>query len=389
MSSPHHSRRLVPSVILATAAATGAAIFAFNHLPKAHAAGEAQAPALTHVTVAPVEQKLVTEYEEITGHIDSIETVELRARVSGHIDAVHFSAGQMVKKGDLLFTIDPRWYQAQADLTRAKAQVAASEAKRAEQLLADQAISTEDAEERRAAAAVAKAEYETASLDLAYTQVRSPIDGRISRALVTEGNLVSGNPGGATQLATIVSTGAAYVYADVDEATLLRFNRLAREGKLMTQAGRIPVDLALADEDGYPRHGYIESTDNRVNPETGSLVFRMIFPNADGALVPGLFARVRVPISQPTETLLISEQAIGTDQSQKFVLTVGHDNTVSYRTVTLGGTFDDKRVVRAGLTPGDEIIVKGLQHVRPGMTVAPDTDVASAALTSPTTVAFR
>ncbi len=350
--------------------------------PETHAADTPAAPPAPKVTVALVEQRLVTEYEEITGHIDATETVELRARVSGHLAEVNFAAGQLVKKGDILFTIDPRWYQAQFDLTKAKSELADSEAKRADSLLADQAISNEDVEARHAAAAEARAEMQTAKLDLDYTQVRAPISGRISRALVTPGNLVSGLPGAATQLATIVTVGDAYVYADIDETTLLKFNRLVREKKLVTRDGRIPVDLELADETDYPRHGYIESIDNRVNPATGSLAFRMVFPNADGALVPGLFAEVRVPISQPEPQLLISEESIGTDQSQKFVLAIAKDNTVAYRTVKLGGSYNDKRIVREGLVAGDEIIVKGLQHVRPGMTVTPETAVVSSTLLS-------
>ncbi|MES1195161.1 MAG: efflux RND transporter periplasmic adaptor subunit, partial [Opitutus sp.] len=219
-----------------------------------------------------------------------------------------------------------RWYQAQFDLATARAQVAEREAKRADELLAASAISNEEAEARRARAAEARADLATARLDLEHTEVRAPIDGRVSRAFVTAGNLVSGAPGGATLLTTIVSVGEAYVYADLDESTLLKFNRLLRDNRLATQGGRIPVDLQLADETGYPRHGYIESADNRVNPATGSLVLRMVFANPDDALVPGLFARVRVPVSAPTETLLVSERAIGTDQSQKFVLAVGADN---------------------------------------------------------------
>lgn len=347
------------------------------------------APPATKVTVAPVEEKLVTEFEEITGRIDAIETVELRARVSGHLEAVHFQAGQLVKKGDVLFTIDPRWYQAQFDLATARAEVAEREAKRADDLLAAAAISSEEAEARRARAAEARADLATARLDLEHTEVRAPIDGRVSRAFVTGGNLVSGAPGGATLLTTIVSVGDAYVYADLDESTLLKFNRLVREKSLAMQNGRIPVDLQLADENGYPRHGYIESADNRVNPATGSLVLRMIFPNPDDALVPGLFARVRVPVSAPTETLLVSERAIGTDQSQKFVLAVDKDNVVAYRTVRLGAFANGKRVVRDGLHAGDQIIVNGLQHVRPGMTVAPELEVAAIPTTAAATVAAR
>ena len=349
----------------------GIGLYAFTPV-KSSAAVPAPAPA-TKVTVAPVEVKLVTEYEEITGRIDATETVELRARVSGHLEDVHFQAGQLVAKGDVLFTIDPRWYQAQFDLAAARSEVAAREAKRAADLLAASALSSEEAEARLAKAAEAKAELATARLDLEHTVVRSPISGRVSRALITAGNLVSGAPGNATLLTTIVSTRNAYVYADLDETALLKFNRVARDNHLLLQGGRIPVDMELADESDYPRHGFIESMDNRVNPATGSLTVRLVFPNEDGALLPGLFARVRLPVSAPENRLLVSERAIGTDQSQKFVLTVATDNTVGYRSVKLGGNVDGKRVVREGLRPGENIIVNGLQRVRPGMTVAPET----------------
>jgi RND family efflux transporter MFP subunit len=349
-------------------------------------------PPAPKVTVALVEQRLVTEFEELTGHVDATETVELRARVSGHLESVSFDAGQLVNKGDVLFTIDPRWYQAQFDLAAAHAEVADREAKRAADLLAASAISSEEADSRSARAAEAKAQLDTARLDLEHTQVRSPIAGRISRAYVTPGNLVSGNPGNATVLTTIVATGDAFVYADVDESTLLKFNRLARENRILTRNGHVPVDLQLADEDGYPRHGYIESADNRVNPATGSLVLRMVFPNTDEALIPGLFARVRIPISAPQPALLVSERAIGTDQSQKFVFAINKDNTVAYRTVKLGATLDGKRVVREGLVAGDTIIVNGLQRVRPGMAVSPEVQQVAqtpAPAASPTLVALH
>lgn len=359
------------------AAGTGLYLAAPSTLHAAQASAPAAPPA-PKVTVASVEQQLVTDYEELTGHVDAMETVELRARVSGHLESVRFQAGQLVQQGDVLFTIDPRWYRAQFDLATARSEVAAREAARAEKLLAAAAISGEEVESRRAAAAEARAALETAKLDLEHTEVRAPIAGRISRALVTPGNLVAGSPGNATLLTTLVSVGDAYVYADLDEATLLKFNRLARENRILTRNGRIPVDLQLSDESDYPRHGYIESTDNRVNPATGSLSLRLVFPNDDNALIPGLFARVRIPVSEPQSALLISERAIGTDQSQKFVLTVGEDNTVAYRTVKLGSVVDGKRVVREGLQPGDSIIVNGLQRVRPGMTVAPETQVSVA-----------
>jgi multidrug efflux system membrane fusion protein len=376
IQSPRNSNRLRPRLILVAAgvlAAVGTGIYLA--VPSRLVAAPAEAPAAPpapKVTVAPVEQQLVTEYEELTGRVEALETVELRARVSGHVEEVRFQAGQLVNQGDVLFTIDPRWYQAQFDLATALAEVAAREAARAEKLVAASAISSEEAEARVAAAAEARAALEIARLDLAHTEVRAPISGRISRAFVTPGNLVSGAPGNATLLTTVVTVGEAYVYADLDEGTLLKFNRLSRENRLLTRNGRIPVELQLADENGYPRHGYIESTDNRLNPATGSLALRLVFPNDDGALIPGLFARVRIPVSEPQQALLISELAIGTDQSQKFVLAVNQDNTVAYRTVKLGSVIQGKRVVREGLQPGESIIVNGLQRVRPGMTVAPE-----------------
>lgn len=361
------------------------------------AADAAPKPPVPKVTVAPVEEKLVTEFEEITGHVDSAETVELRARVSGHLETVHFQAGQIVAKGDVLFSIDPRWHRAQFELARAQAEqararadVAEREAKRAGDLLAASAISSEEAEakrsraiETRAAVASADAAFAIAKLDLEHTEVRAPIAGRVSRALVTPGNLISGAPGNSTLLTTIVSTGAAFVYADLDESTVLKFQRLQRENRLVTVNGRVPVELQLADESDYPRHGFVESSDNRLNAETGSLALRLVFPNDDGALVPGLFARVRIPVSSPQRALLISDRAVGTDQSQKFVFAVGENNTVVYRSVKLGGAIDGKRIVRDGLHAGDQVVVNGLQRVRPGMTVAPEQIAASPASEKP------
>ena len=404
--STARSPRIRRRTALTLASAALAVSLATYTVTRATAADEkpaAAAPPAPKVTVAPVEQQLVTDYEEITGRVDATETVELRARVSGHIEAVRFQAGQLVRQGDVLFSIDPRWYQAQLTLAtaqvrqaKAHAEVAEREAERAETLVKAAAISTEEAEARRsraleamAALASAQAALASAQLDFEHTQVRAPIDGRISRALVTAGNLISGAPGNATLLATIVSEGEAYVYADIDEATLLKFNRLLRENRLKLENGRVPVEMQLADESGYPHHGYIESTDNRLNPATGSLMLRLVFANSDRSLVPGLFARVRVPVGAPRLSLLVSERAIGTDQSQKFVLAVAEDNTAVYRSVKLGGSVRDKRVVQSGLQPGDRVIVNGLQRVRPGMRVQPETAVATAAELSTATVAQR
>lgn len=405
-ATPSRQRRLRRIALVSSGLAV-AAIASVYAVAQATAAPEksaaSSAPAAPKVTVAPVEEKLITDFEELTGRVDATETVELRARVSGHLDAVHFQAGQIVHKGDVLFSVDPRWYRAQFDLAsaqaaqaKAHADIAAREAARADDLLAASAISHEEAEARRsrevearAAHASAAAAVETARLDLENTDVRAPIEGRISRALVTAGNLVSGSPGNATLLATIVSVGEAYVYADLDETTFLKFNRLLRENRVTIQDGRVPVEMQLADETGYPRRGFIESSDNRLNSSTGSLVLRLVFPNTDHALVPGLFARVRVPVGSPRPALLVSERAIGTDQSQKFVLALAENNTAVYRTVKLGGSVKDKRVISAGLQPGDRIIVNGLQRVRPGMTVDPESAVASVPAVATTTIVAR
>jgi len=375
-ASAKRRTRVITSIVAGVVLIAGAAAYISGRASAAEPRAAAAPSAGPTVTVASVEERLLAESDEITGHVEATETVELRARVSGHLDSVHFQAGQLVREGDLLFTIDPRWYRAQFDLATARAEVADREAKRADELQAAQAISTEEAEARRARADEARAELTTARLDLEHTEVRSPIAGRISRALITAGNLVSGTPSDATLLATIVSVGDAYVYADIDEATLLKFNRLARDSRMAAQGGRVPVELGLADETGYPRHGFIESSDNRVNPDTGTLTLRMVFPNADEALVPGLFARVRVPVGAPQPTILVSERAIETDQSQKFVLVVGADRIASYRTVTLGGAVEGKRIILDGLHPGDRVIVNGLQRVRPGMVVDPEAAVA-------------
>ena len=340
-----------------------------------HPAAHAQTAPPAAVSVAPVEQKEIVEWTEFTGRTEPVESVEIRPRTSGYIQEVRFQSGQLVKKGDVLFVIDPRWNQATVDQRQAEYEQAKGEAAHTEMLLKNNAISAEEAEARRARFASAKATLESAQLDLEYTQVRSPIDGRVSRALLTQGNYVSGMAGSATLMTTVVSVDPVYVYASVDEDTLLKFNRLVETKKLgNTDGGRIPVDLELADETEFPHHGSIESFDNQLDPDTGSILLRAVFPNDDGRIVPGLFARVRIPLSEKHEALLVAERAIGTDQANKFVLTVTATNTVAYRPVTLGPAIDGKRVIRTGLVPGDEVVVNGLQHVRPGMPVSPEAE---------------
>jgi RND family efflux transporter MFP subunit len=348
--------------------------------------GAQQAPQMPppKVTVAPVVQREVVEWEEFTGRTEAVETVEVRPRVSGHIQEVKFQSGQLVKKGDVLFVVDPRWHQAEFERRKAeyeqakvRLETAEREAKRTEQLLASKAISTEESEARqsrfseaRAGLLAAEAALNFAKLDLEYTEIRAPIDGRVSRAIVTPGNFVSGMAGNATLLTTIVTVDPVYVYADFDENSLLTFNSLVRSQKLPGGSkGKVPVQLQLGNEEGFPHRGFIESFDNRLDSGTGSILLRTLFPNPDGAIVPGLFARIRVPLSENYTALLVNESAIGTDQALKFVLTLSSSNTVEYRQVKLGPSIDGMRVVRSGLKPGEEIVVNGLARVRPGMPV--------------------
>ncbi len=370
-------------------AALGAAPLFLVACGKSQAGDAAQAaPPPPTVTVAPVEEREIVEYEEVVGRTEAVERVEIRPRVSGYIQEIRFQSGQKVKQGDVLFVIDPRTRQAalnraEAELQRAKVQLenAEREAGRTARLLESKAISIEEADTRtwkladaKAVMAAAVAARDSAKLELEFCEVKSPIDGQVSRALVTLGNNVSGVDGATTLLTTVVSIDPVYVMSDVDEATVLRFKRLALENKLArNEQGRVAVEMSLADEKDFPRKGHIESVDNELNPNTGSILVRTVFPNSDGLLVPGLFTRVRIPSGQPTKTLLISDNAIGTDQSQKFVWSVTSSNTVAYRAVKIGPVVGGKRIIREGLNVGERIIVNGIQRVQaPGMTVTPE-----------------
>ena len=359
------------------ASVLSAALLALVATGCSRGAAQQAPPPPPSVTVAPVEQKEIVEWANFTGHTEPVDSVEIRPRVSGYIQEVRFQSGQIVKKGDVLFVIDPRWNQAIYDQRKAEYEQAQGEADRTTKLLANNAISAEEADARKFRAASAKAALDSASLDLEYTQVKSPIDGRVSRALLTEGNYVSGNADSATLLTTVVSIDPIYVYADVDEATLLKFNELVASKKLgATDDGKIPVDLQLADESDFPHKGHIESFNNQLDASTGSILMRAVFDNSDGRIVPGLFARVRIPLSEKHEAILVDERAIGTDQAQKFVLTLSPTNTVQYQAVQTGPVIDGKAIIRSGLAGGEKIVVNGMARVRPGMPVTPTEEVA-------------
>lgn len=349
-----------------------------------------QAPPPPAVTVAQVEQRRLVDWHEFTGRTEAVEFVEVRPRVSGHIQEVRFKAGQSVKKGDVLFVIDPRWAKAavaqrEAELAQARVRLenVKREAGRTKQLLESKAISAEEGESREArfreaeaAIRASEAAMEVARLDLELTEVKSPIDGKVSREMVTVGNYVSGMAGGATLLTTIVSVDPIFVYADVDESSYLKFSALMREKKIAADDnGRTPVEMQLGENGAISARGFIESFDNRVDANMGSIVMRSVFPNPDGTILPGLFARIRIPGSAEYPALLVSEEAIGTDQNQKFVLVLNSTNGVDYRPVKLGPQQDGKRVIREGLQGDEKIIVSsgGMARVRPGMVVTPQT----------------
>jgi multidrug efflux system membrane fusion protein len=345
-------------------------------------------PPPPQVTVAPVIARAVTEWDDFTGRLQAVDAVDVRPRVSGYVSAVRFSEGAMVHKGDLLFQIDPRPFQAdvdrlQAELARARATVqrATSELDRAERLQSENAIAHEErdrrasfAQESTAQVAAVEAGLRAAQLNLEFTQVTSPIDGRVSRAIVTEGNLVSSGPGEATLLTTVVSLDPVYAYFDADEQIYLKYTAGHQRGPLNHR-----VRMALANEDGFPREGALDFLDNQLDGATGTIRGRAVFRNTDGRLTPGLFVRLRLAGTGTYDGLLIQDRAVGTDLSKKFVYVVSPGNEIEYRPVTLGPIIDGLRVVRSGLQAGESVVVNGLQRIRPGARVQP---VADAAVTS-------
>lgn len=331
-------------------------------------------------TVQPLRRE-VLDWDEYTGRIEAVESVDIRARVSGYLEEVRFKDGDKVKKGDLLFMIDRRTYaaelkraEAELERTRTKLELAGNDLKRAERLRQSKAISDEEYDSRSKGLAEstatmhsAEAAVEMARLNLDFTQVRSPIDGRIGRELITSGNLVVGDQ---TLLTTVVSIDPIYVYLDADERSILKYRRLsAKDQRSRGSGGRIVAQLGLIDESGYPHQGFIDYVDPRMDATTGTLRVRGVFPNPGELLSPGLFARVRIHGGSPYPALLIPGRAITTDQDHKYVWVAQPDGGVEYRKITPGGQFGSFRVIKEGLQPDDAIVVDGIAKLRPGVKI--------------------
>jgi RND family efflux transporter MFP subunit len=354
-----------------------------------------QAPPPPQVTVARPVAKTVVSQDEYVGRFVAVDSIEVRARVSGYLSAVHFKDGQMVKQGDLLFIIDRRPFQATLDqargaLAQAKANLAyaTSDLERAQPLVGSSVISRQTFDQRIQAKQVAEANVSAqeaavrqAELDLEFTELRAPVSGRIGDRRVSPGNLVTGGTtGNTTLLATIQSTDPIRFEFTMDEASYLRYARLAGAALDVTNdGGRVPVKLKLLDEEKFLHEGRLDFVDNAIDRSSGTIRGRAEFPNSDGTLTPGMFGRVQVASGPPSEALLLPDAAIGTEQVSKFVLVVDDQNVARAKYVKLGTIVDGMRVVASGLSPDDRVVVNGLMRARPGMKVAPQSTTAAAA----------
>lgn len=382
MKAIHQLRTAARPIVLALGAAGIAAFIAGCSDATGKAAeAQTQAQAGPPVSAALVVEKQVADTQEFSGRLEAVEHVEIRPRVSGFITAVNFKPGATVKKGEVLFVIDSRPFQAEAERAdaaarsaRAKAELAKLELTRAERLLADKAIAQREYDasasaqkELEANARAALAQYETAKLNVGYTRVVSPIDGRVSKAEITLGNLVDAS----SVLTSVVSTDRIYASFDGDEDTYLRVRSQMHAGQ--PAQSPVTVRVGLANEDGFPHEGKLEFVDNQLDTRAGSVRMRATFANKDDVMAPGLFARVQIGGGNEKPALLISDRAVGTDQSHKFVFVVSHEGKAEYREVKLGPVVDGLRVVKTGLKPGEKIVVNGLQRVRPGSPITAQT----------------
>jgi multidrug efflux system membrane fusion protein len=377
-------RRLwVAGTTLTALAAAFATVFLLQSGPAV--ATPSPAAQATPVSVATVVQSDVAAWNDFSGRLEAVERVDIRSRVAGTVQGVHFREGALVKAGDLLLTIDPAPYQ--ADVDRADAQVFAAQSRfanaksnyeRSKQLLQDHAISQREYDdslnaqsEADANLRSAQAQLQTARLSLGYTQVRAPVSGRVGKLEITTGNLVAAGPG-APVLTTLVSVSPIYASFDADEQVVTRALReLPAGASARAQIEKIPVQMGTVADTATPIAGHLQLVDNQVDARSGTVRVRAVFDNADGALMPGQFAHLRMGAVKAEPALMISERAVGTDQSKKFVMVVGADDKAQYREVTLGANVDGLRIVTAGLKPGERVVVNGLQRVRPGALIAP------------------
>ncbi|HEY6602869.1 MAG TPA: efflux RND transporter periplasmic adaptor subunit [Xanthobacteraceae bacterium] len=376
-----------------TFARTLAAV-AIASAPLLASCGEAQkqaAPPPPTVTVAKPIQRTIIDQDEYVGRFVPVDVVEVRARVSGYLDQIHFTDGQIVKQGDLLFTIDKRPYQntldqARANLQTAKSNVAftQSDLARGQQLVRERTISEQIYEQRaqafrnaQASVAASEAMVRQAELDLEYTELRAPIAGRIGDRRVTQGNLVMGGTGGTSLLATIVSIDPIRFEFTFDEGALLRYQRLASGKGEVAGLGGTAVRLKLLDETDFSHPGRMDFVDNVIDRASGTIRGRAQLSNADGLFTPGMFARVQVPASAPYQALMLPDAAIATEQARKFVYVIDQDNVARLRYVTLGQVVDDLRVIKDGLADGDRVVINGLMRVRQGQKVTPEEQPAS------------
>jgi multidrug efflux system membrane fusion protein len=377
-ATPFFSRKLIVAAIGLAIIGTAAGISLNSEAAKP----QTVAPAPTPVTVAAVVQRSVIEWDDFSGRVEAIEYVEIRPRVAGTIDAVHFREGQLVRKGDALFTIDPRPYEAElarVEAEKAQAQaaleLAQTELERTRRLADEHAVARRELDQRSSAVLEAEARLKateaaimTARLNLQYTSITAPVSGRVSRAEITTGNLVGAGLN-TPALTTLVSVSPMYVNFEIDEQTFQRYAAHGAAGN--SNVERIPVSIGLSNEEGYPHKGQLQAFDNRVDTASGTIRVRAVVNNASNMLTPGMYARVRIGGGGTKPALLIDDKAVGTDQDKKYVMVVGEDNKATYRSVVLGPVIDGKRVVRSGLQAGEKIIVNGLQRVRPNDMVAP------------------